>query len=379
MGFDDLLKEVLLAWPQSRIEKSKERLLKIWDKKIPADRIPFVFERIPDENGVNLDILESFGYSVDVSLYFQLCQLKKRALFDDDYIPSLYAGYRQNMIPSGFGGQEIIKANATQYWPKPVLKKPEEVYDLPEFSLIDKNSTIFILLENMKFFRKETLGTLPLHIVDPQDAMANASTLLDINDYFAALYSNPDEIHFLHKLCNEAIKKFIDCQIEISEDDYVPINTFWFAWMPKAKGISLSIDVLAMVSPDTVEKFVLPYLNEISDYYGGVVVHSCGNWVHNLEMIKKTSNLVGIDFGVTETDVGSAIKVFGREVTYMLHNSYVAVNPLIVQSQEKYIEAIADAIKENNIAAQVQLFMPPGYSLSDALELNEIALKHFTF
>jgi len=379
MFFNDLLSEIVSLWPQDRIERSKARLLKVWDKKMPGDRIPFVIERIPDENGVNIDILESFGYSADVSLYFQLCQLKKRSLFDDDYIPSLYDGYRHNIIPSGFGAVEEIKTNATQYWSKPLLKEPMNVYDLPEFSFTMKDSTIYRLLENMKFFRKETCGRLPLHLVDPQDAMANASTMMDLNDYFIALYSNPVEIHFLHRRCNDAIKKFVNVQMEITEGDYIPINTFWFSWMPQEKGISLSIDVLAMVNPSNVKDFITPYLDEISSYYGGIVVHSCGNWVHNLEAIKKTANLEGIDFGVTETDTAEAIKVFGKDVTYLFHNSFVAASPFSVQSQEKYIEAIADIIKENNIAAQVQIFMPNGYSTAEALELNKIAIKNFTF
>ena len=203
MSFSEMLEKIKRAWPQERIEKSKERLMTIWNKKLPDDRIPFVIERIHDENGVNVEILESFGYSMDVNLYFQLYQLEKRALLEDDYIPSLYPGYRQNMIPSGFGASEVIKANATQYLSEPFLKKPEDIYRLDDFSLKKKNSTVWLLLENMRYFMKMTEGILPIHLVDSQDAMANASTLMDVNDYFIALSTNSKEIHLLHKICNE--------------------------------------------------------------------------------------------------------------------------------------------------------------------------------
>ena len=379
MIFDPILKNIQKVWPEDRIEKSKERLLKIWNKKLPGDRIPFVFERVPDGNGVNIEILEAYGYSMDVNLYFNLCQLEKRAVLDDDYIPSLYAGYRQNMIPSGFGAEEIIKSNATQYWSEPFIRKPVDVYKLGEFSLNKKNSTIKLLLDNMKYFRKMTKGLLPLHLIDSQDAMANASTLVEVNDYFLALTTHPSEIHELHKICNNAIIKFVNAQIEISEGDYIPMNTFWFGWIPKGAGISLSIDLLAMISPKNVVEFVLPYLNEISNYYNGVLIHSCGRWSHNMEMIKRTQNLKGIDFGVTETGIGDAWRIFGSSITYALHNSYVAVAPYKVQTQEKYIESIATFIKENNIPSQVQIFMPPEYDLKQALELNKLALKHFSF
>ncbi|MCL5072653.1 MAG: hypothetical protein M1308_17435 [Actinobacteria bacterium] len=379
MSFDLMLHNIEKVWPEDRIAKSKRRLLQVWNKKLPGDRIPFVFERIPDENGVNTEILEAYGYSMDVNLYFQLYQLEKRAMLDDDYIPSLYAGYRQSMIPSGFGAEETIKANATQYWSNPILKKPEDICKLEKFSSCRKNSTISLLFENMKYFRKMTKGLLPLHIVDPQDAMANASTLMDVNDYFVALYTHPEEIHYLHEICNRAIIEFVNGQIEIAEGDYIPMNTFWFAWIPKGEGIGLSIDLLSMVAPDNVEEFVLPYLNKISNYYNGVLLHSCGKWNHNMESIKKTEKLKGIDFGVTETRIEDAYKIFGSSICYALHNSYVAVHPLKVQNQEKYIENVAEFIKKNNLPAQVQIFMPLNYNLKQAMELNKLALKHFTF
>jgi len=366
-------------WPEDRIEKSKARLLSVWNKELPDDRIPFVFERIPDENGVNLEILEAFGYSKDVNLYFQLEQLEKRALLDDDYIPSLYPGYRQSMIPSGFGGEEIIKEKATQYWSKPLIKKPEDVYSLPKFDINRKNNSLDLLFENIKYFRKMTGGTLPIHLVDPQDAMANASTLMDVNDYFTALYTNPEEMHMLHEICNEAIFEFLDRQIEITENDFIPMNTFWFGWIPKGEGISLSIDVLSMISDKNFKEFVLPYLNQVSERYNGILLHSCGKWDHVMKAVSKTRDLKGINFGVTETDILKVYQIFGDSVTYIIHNSFVAVDPMKVQSQENYIKKISGIIKEYNIPAQVLIFMPPGYDQAQALELNKIALECFSF
>jgi hypothetical protein len=375
-----MLNIIKRAWPEDRVECSKERIKSIWNKKLPSDRIPFVFERIPDENGVNIEILESFGYSKDVNLYFQLSQLEKRAMIEDDYIPSLYPGYRQNMIPSGFGAREIIKQNATQYWTEPLIKKVEDISSMPEFDINKKNCALSLLLENIKYFREETKGYLPIHLSDSQDAMANASSLMDINDYFIAMYSNPEQVHALHKLCNNAIIQFIDAQIEAAQGDYIGMNTFWFSWIPPGEGLSLSIDVLAMVSPENVKEFVLPYLDVLADRYKGILLHSCGNWTHNMKAIKGTRGLKGIDFGVTESSLEEAINTFGEtSIMFALHNSYVGVYPLKVQSQEDYIKTTAELIKNHNIPAVVQIFMPPEYTLKQAMELNKLALKHFTF
>lgn len=376
MNFEKMVNDIYTLYSQKRIERSMKRLTKVWNKEFPSDRIPFTFYRIPDSSNVNVDKLEAFGYSHEENLYYQLLQLKERAVLEDDFIPSLYPGYRQNMIPSAFGAPEEIEDN--QYWSIPIIKSPEDVYNLGEPDFLREGSTSRLLMENIRYFRKKTNGMLPIHTVDSQEAVANGSTLMDVNEYLMALYTNPEEMHFLNSKCTEAVIKFIDMQIEFTENNYIPMNTHPFGWIPKGEGVSLSLDLLALISPSQVEEFVIPYLNRISNHFNGVLVHSCGRWDFNLEAIKKTEKLRGINIGFTETDLETAFKVFGDSIEYALHNSFVSVPPLSVESQEDFIKKVSRIIKDNKIPAQVHIFTPADYTFEQVLDLNKLAIRYFS-
>ena len=72
-------------------------------------------------------------------------------------------------------------------------------------------------------------------------------------------------------------------------------------YLPDGEGIVVSEDALAVLSPKLYEEFSLPYINELSEEFGGIVIHSCGNFEHQLPVLQKVHNLKGLNFSVTET------------------------------------------------------------------------------
>jgi len=90
-------------------------------------------------------------------------------------------------------------------------------------------------------------------------------------------------------------------------------------WLPDGRGISVSDDCLAVLSPALYEKFALPYLNELSDEFGGVFVHSCGNFVHQFDNLEKVHNLRGLNFGASETPFEAVWERFGGRTAIVTH------------------------------------------------------------
>jgi hypothetical protein len=377
MDFNKLINNIKRNFSEERLHQSKKRLEKVWKLEIPEDRIPFVFSKVPDESGVNDDRLYESGYDIEEYLYYQLYQIQKRAILNDDYIPSFFPGLRQSAIPSAFGANE--EKQGEHYWSRPIIKKPEDVYKLKEPNFNKKGSAAWRILENIKYCRKMIKGNLPIHMADMQGPMACASTIWDVNDYLIAMYDNPDEVHHLHNILTKAFIEFIDLQVEASEGDFVPIHAMPFAWMPKEMGISLSNDLLAMVTPCQLEEFSNPYDSQIAAYYNGILIHSCGNFNYNLSALKKVNNLRAINFGSTETDIKDIIKIFSNSVLYIPHSTEVAVFPMKVETQEDFIKRISRIIKENSLAAQVLIITPAGYSLDQVLELNSFALNELKY
>jgi hypothetical protein len=72
-------------------------------------------------------------------------------------------------------------------------------------------------------------------------------------------------------------------------------------------------------------EFSLPYLNELSEEFGGIVVHSCGNIAHQLNNLANIHNLRGINFGVSETRFEVMWERFGGKVVLLPHCSSTAI------------------------------------------------------
>ena len=66
-----------------------------------------------------------------------------------------------------------------------------------------------------------------------------------------------------------------------------------------------------MLSPALHDEFGVPYLDRLADEFGGVYVHSCGDWSHLFASLEKVRGLRGLEFGASETPFGAAADRFG--------------------------------------------------------------------
>ena len=66
-----------------------------------------------------------------------------------------------------------------------------------------------------------------------------------------------------------------------------------------------------MLSPDLHDEFGVPYLNRLSDAFGGVYVHSCGDSTHLFASLEKVRDLRGLEFGASEAPYEKVLPRFG--------------------------------------------------------------------
>ena len=57
---------------------------------------------------------------------------------------------------------------------------------------------------------------------------------------------------------------------------------------------SVANDVAVMLSPALHDEFGVPYLNRLSDAFGGVYIHSCGDWTHLFSSLETVRGLRGL-------------------------------------------------------------------------------------
>jgi len=68
-----------------------------------------------------------------------------------------------------------------------------------------------------------------------------------------------------------------------------------------------------MVSPELIEKFVVPVTSKIGEKLGPIRLHSCGPSTNHLQAFSKITNLHSVDLG-GETSIKRARQIFGKDM-----------------------------------------------------------------
>jgi hypothetical protein len=235
----------------------------------------------------------------------------------DDFVPHIQAQQGVTVFASAFGC-EVEFFDHTLPWAHPVILSgdpPEKAQELPTPTVTD--GQLGTILEWGDYFIQRTGGRYALALTDLQGPLDSAYLVWEPTAFMLAMYTHPKEVHHLMRLMTDLIIRFVREQRsrvpEFMPCHYPPV------WLPHGRGISVSDDCLAVLSPSLYKEFALPYLNELSDEFGGVFIHSCGNFMHQLDNLEKVHNLRGLNFGVSEMPFEAVWERFGGRAAIVTH------------------------------------------------------------
>ena len=225
----------------------------------------------------------------------------------DDYVPIRPTYLGTGVFPSAFGSPVQWFENADPWAEAVITTNPSDVYDLQQPSIRDGLLQRVLDLTQFMASQKTSAGTSPdwVRVTDVQGPLDVAYLVWHSEEFLIALLKHPKEATALMEMCTDLVIDFVKEQRRLVKSlgaEFVPMH-YPSVWMPDGLGVAVSDDCAALLSPKQYEKFALPYLNLVSDAFGGIVVHSCGNFTHNLKCLEKVRNLRGIDFAVGEQPV----------------------------------------------------------------------------
>ncbi|MCX6150945.1 MAG: hypothetical protein NTX22_10500 [Ignavibacteriales bacterium] len=243
----------------------------------------------------------------------QLEEISGQLKLKGDYIPSLCPSLGVIAFPSAFGCQVM-------WWEKdfPSVKAiinddPMKVYEINKPSVTD--GELGRILDYTKYFIEKTNGKIPIRLTDVQGPLDNAALIFGHSNLLMAMHTNPEEVHYLLKIVTEIMIDFIKTQREIvkkSGVEFVP--SMFQPWLPDGFGISISNDESVMISSEMHDEFNVPYLNQLSEEFGGIYIHSCGNWLHQFSSLDKIKNLRGLEFGASEAGYEKVLDHFSGRI-----------------------------------------------------------------
>jgi hypothetical protein len=109
------------------------------------------------------------------------------------------------------------------------------------------------------------------------------------------MYADPDNVHaFLDRVCNFLIAYARYLRRETG--DKVCGNIWPYTFFPSEMGISLTEDLMPLMSADLYGAFGIPYLQKIQQALGGLHIHCCGDWGRHAQNLKEA----GLDIRAAE-------------------------------------------------------------------------------
>lgn len=207
--------------------------------------------------------------------------------FEDDFLYSLHPYTGIGLVASGFGCITEFPENGDPVT-HPVIKSVEDISNI-QFN-IGRADLVNITLDKIKYFQDQTQGQIPISLPDMQSPINVASILWDYTDFLCAMIECPEKVH-------DVLKRITDAMIEVlNKIDEINPNGFHSAGWALPRGIWLSDDLMAVISPEQYEEFAMPYANILSKKYGGIFLHSCGNPLRSIDKIRNYKNFMGLDF-----------------------------------------------------------------------------------
>ena len=243
----------------------------------------------------------------------QLTEIDAQLALKGDVVPSLCPTLGLVGIPSAFGCEVIWWENDLPAV-KPVIEDdPEAVYTLPTPTVRD--GELGRMLDYTRTFIEKTGRRYPIRMSDIQGPLDSAALIMGHNNFLMAMYTQPDAVHHLLQKVTDITIAFVQAQRELTLSlgcEFVP--SMFQPWMPDGLGVSISNDECVMISAAMHDEFNVPYLNQLSDAFGGVYLHSCGKWTHQFPSLTKVHNLRGHEFGASEATFEPVLEHFGGKI-----------------------------------------------------------------
>ncbi len=240
----------------------------------------------------------------------QLQEIESQKKLRGDYVPALCPSLGVIAFPSAFGCEVI-------WWDNdfPAVKPVSDLEAMPAPSM--QSGVLQKILDYTEYFIDETDANIPIRLTDIQGPLDNAAMILGPNDFLMGLHTNPEFIKEMMQSVTDLMISYIKefrALVKKKNAEFVP--AMFQPWMPDGYGISISNDECVMISPEMHDEFHVPFINQLSEEFGGVYIHSCGDWTHQFSSYDNIYKLRGVEFGASEAPYAKVLDHFnGRIVT----------------------------------------------------------------
>lgn len=266
-------------------EDRRAAVKRTWDLADPAE-VPFLVEIGPFHAATR-----TFYESDEAELAWNLGYERDRGPLYDYGISNIKPNLGIGFMAAAFGCQVTANDEADP-WIKPILRE-ENASQVHGLQLPDLQTNPMYRRAYERIERLQSWSNLPLRLVNVASPLVTASQIWDYTSFIEATLLFPKEVHELLEKVTEATIAFVKEQRRRIRRLHALSHEMWY--LPEEYGIRVSDDTAALMSPDLYREFGVRYNNRLSEAFGGVVVHSCGDLQNVVAVMMETKGLRGLD------------------------------------------------------------------------------------
>ncbi len=217
------------------------------------------------------------------------------AATDNDWPPFIDTHCTVVTLAEAFGCP-VVYPESGDAWTQPALGSVQEVWALRPTPLAEVPS-IRRLAAWVDYAQRELGTELPMWTIDLQSPFSVAAHILPAEELLMACLTDPPAVHHLCRMITDASIELMTAHLRQLEHPGFPGRNF--PSISANIGICLADDTpLVMLSPALYAEFALPYNSAIGVAFGGIHLHCCGDYSHNLANVLRITNLRSIQMHV---------------------------------------------------------------------------------
>ncbi|MCL2775693.1 MAG: hypothetical protein FWD71_20455 [Oscillospiraceae bacterium] len=275
---------------------------------------------------------------IEYALKLYRIYLDSMQYVDDDRIPYIYPYTGTEIFAHAFGCGVHYPVNDMPF-ALPFIHSSKELAKVKYPDL--KNSYVSELFELADKLRSEEPDAL-LALPDIQSPLDIAALIWNKEDFFTAMYDDPQAVNELIAMTEKFLIEFLDLWFDKYGKDFIAHYPDYY--MPY--GITLSEDEVGAISPAMFKEFSLDSLNRLSDRYGIIGMHCCANSVHQWANFKLIRNLKLLNI-VQPYAICQKAYVYFKDVCAQMHGSGNVEESVIGKKENKNIRAVIQDYAEN--------------------------------
>lgn len=286
-----------------RLEEANERLFHAYCLE-EVDRTPIVERR--QDNILGYSVRELAG-DPEAKLRQQLADYEAMRGLDTDWVPYIEVFFGTGVFAEAFGSRMIWPQDQWP-WTKPFIGDIREVYRL-KMPRISETHMLRKILDAVDYFQRVVGDRIPIGTMDTTGPFSTALMIVDPEELMTACLTDPRAVHHLLGMITDLVIAYTEEYLRrVDYLAYPGLN--WPSTTKGPIGIGIADDSAAiMLSPAQYEEFAVLYNTRISEAFGGLAIHSCGDYNDKIEVMLNISGLRAVQMhsGPGEVDPAPAL------------------------------------------------------------------------